>query len=470
MAEEPLPAGGSCLLGSINLSEFVINAFTNKADINFKQLEEAVVIAVHGLNHVLIEGLSLHPLEIQRETVNNWRQIGLGICGMADMFIKLGIIYGSKDSLKLIEKVFRSIAVTAVKASLALAKSEDCYPMCNKEATVKSLFIQALGLPEEVLSDIKKYGLYNSQLLTCAPTGSIATMIGVSTGIEPIFAIKYTRKTQSLNNKDTYYDVYTPIADYYIHNINKKLPEYFVESKDIAYQDRLNVQSTIQNYIDASISSTINLPKESSIEDVYNIYIEAWKKGLKGVTIYRQGCNREGILTTENGPTEIPVTKAPKRPKELKADCYSIKVKGEQFIVVVGLLNDKPYEVFAFKVVNYINIPDHKGIITKEQKGKYSFKSEYFNIDNLVSEMEPEEQAVTLYCSMLLRHGIDIEFVKKTTKKVNNLINSFSSAICRVLSKYITESGVGKCPKCGGNLIFEGGCYHCDSCEYSKCE
>lgn len=169
--EEPLPSGGSCLLGSINLSEFVIDPFSDYAKIDYDGLEEAVGIAVLGLNEVLNEGIMLHPLEEQRDSVRNWRQIGLGTCGLADMLIKLGIKYGSEKALTTVKEVYKTIAVTAVEASLELAKTAGCYPMCNKEKLVESSFIKFLNLPDNIIRDIKIYGLHNSQLLTCAPTG-----------------------------------------------------------------------------------------------------------------------------------------------------------------------------------------------------------------------------------------------------------------------------------------------------------
>ena len=480
-AEEPLPAGGSCLLGSINLSEFVINPFTDKANIDWDGLEEAVSIAVLGLNQVLNEGMMLHPLHEQRESVKNWRQIGLGTMGLADMLIKLGVTYGSAGALKITESVYETIAITAVEASLELAKTAGCYPMCNKDKLVNSSFIKSLHLPDRVLEDIKIYGLHNSQLLTCAPTGSIATMLQVSTGVEPNFALKYVRRTQSLNGKDTYYDVNAKIVDDYFSIIssndmvnnaeeNKELPSYFIESKDIKPIDRIKMQSILQKYTDASISSTINLPKEATIEDVYNIYIDAWKYGLKGVTIYRSGCNRGGILTVKK-PEDIPMTAAPKRPVVLPCDIHKVKVKGESFIVCVGMYDDKPYEIFVFRLEHDVAITENKGTITKVSKGIYKLESKDLYIANLLNtNISIEERAATLYSSMLLRHGVNIKYIIKTAKKVNDNITSFSSAMCRVLAKYMPVTTEGKCPECGADLIHEGGCTHCSQCSYSKCE
>ena len=473
-AEEPLPAGGSCLLGSINLSEFVLNPFTDKARVDFDALEEAVAIAVLGLNQVLNEGMMLHPLEEQRESVRNWRQIGLGTMGLADMLIKLGVTYGSGLALAVTNNVYKAIAKTSVIASLELAKVSGCYPMCDKKKLTESSFIKALDLPVHTVEEIKTYGLHNSQLLTCAPTGSIATMLQVSTGVEPNFALHYTRKTQSLNGKDTFYDVDAKIVEDYKHSrtftTNDKFPDYFVESKDIAPIDRIKMQAVLQKYTDASISSTINLPNEATVDDVYNIYVEAWKNGLKGVTIYRAGCNREGILTTKK-PDSIPVTGAPKRPETLPCDIHKVKVKGEHFIVCVGLYEEKPYEVFVFRLLNDVEICGSKGIITKKKKGVYSLVSKDFKISNLLNtDISVEEKAATLYSSMLLRHGVNIKYIIKTAKKVNDNITSFSSAMCRVLAKYMPVEKEGKCPECGAELTHSGGCIHCDSCGYSRCE
>lgn len=475
-AEEPLPAGGSCLLGSLNLSEFVLFPFTDKAQIDWDSLEEATRLAVRALNLVLIEGITLHPLKEQRESVSQWRQIGLGTIGLADCLIKLGIKYGSPESIQAINNIYRMIAVDSILESLDMAKELGCYPACRKELLAESPFIKALELPTNCIDEIKQYGLYNSQLLTCAPTGSIGTMLEVSTGVEPQFALKYTRKTQSLEGKDTFFDVNAKIVDDFIKahatETIEQLPDYFVTSADISPIDRVAVQSALQRWIDASISSTINLPKEATVEQVGNIYMEAWKQGLKGVTIFRSGGKRDAVLTTEaSKPEAIPMTSAPKRPKKLIADFHSVKVKGEQFIVLVGLLDGRPYEIFAFKPNMILNLPQHEGVITKKSKMHYSFASPMVEIKDLESLNEDiEERAATLYSSMLLRHGIAIKHIVKTAKKVNDNITSFSSAICRVLSKYIPNEASGeKCPECGGNIINEGGCQHCESCGWSLC-
>lgn len=253
--ELPLQAGSACLLGSINLSEFVLNPFTSVSEIDYESLSKTTREAVIELNKVLDENIPLHPLKIQRDITYMWRPIGLGTFGMADMLIKLGIRYGSPESIEILEKVYKNIATVAVATSLELAKKYGCFPSCNKDLISNSSFIKSLDLPTKLLKDIKTHGLYNSQLLTCAPTGSTATMLEVSTGVEPNFALEYTRKTQSLDGKDTYYRVDAKIVkDFTSVKGLATLPEYFVESKDIKPIDRIKVQGVLQKYIDNSIN------------------------------------------------------------------------------------------------------------------------------------------------------------------------------------------------------------------------
>ena len=209
-AEEPLPAGGSCLLGSINLAEFACDT-----GFDFESFKHCVKSSVIALNEVLDDGLPLHPLKEQRESVYDWRQIGLGIFGLADLLIKLGIKYGSPEAIDLCDMIGHTMADMAIKTSAVLAKEYGVYPKYKPEAVEQSAFYSknALGETKEL---VESFGLRNSQLLTIAPTGSLSTMLGVSGGIEPIFANYYTRKTESLKGHDEYYKVYTPIVKEYM--------------------------------------------------------------------------------------------------------------------------------------------------------------------------------------------------------------------------------------------------------------
>lgn len=298
-AEEPLPAGGSCLLGSINLDAFVYNGVFDE-----QAFRKTVTIATRVLNEVLDEGLPLHPLQEQRDSVRDWRQIGLGIMGLADCLIHLGIKYGF-DSIGFIDRVGRIMINEALKESARLARDYGPYPKYNMDCVMNTPFF-AYNADEDTVELVKNYGLRNSQLLTIAPTGTISTMIRVSGGVEPIFANYYTRKTESLKGKDEYYKVYTPIVKEYMDangiTDDSLLPDYFVTAGTLDYKERIAVQSVWQKHIDAAISSTINVPHEFTIEQVYDLYMHAWSCGLKGVTIFRDGCMRAGILTTGTTP------------------------------------------------------------------------------------------------------------------------------------------------------------------------
>ncbi len=321
-AEETLPAFGSCNLSSINLSSLVINEFEDNAEFDFDGFRQMVRDGVIYLNEVLDENMKLHPLEQQRKMSEDYRQIGLGIMGLADMFIKLGIAYGSDESLDMIHKLGHIMINEAMRQSALLAKEYGAFPKYKEEAILASEFVKS-NAEKETLDLIKKYGLRNSQLLTIPPTGSISTLIGCSNGVEPIFQISYTRKSESLHNEDTYYKVYTDIAREFMEHkgIQKEedLPEYFITTSNLNYKDRIDVQAAWQQYIDASISSTVNVPNEFTVEEVEDLYMYAWKKGIKGVTIYRDGCARSGILITDDNKKKSKIA-------ELQAELDSLIV------------------------------------------------------------------------------------------------------------------------------------------------
>ncbi|KKY01737.1 ribonucleotide-diphosphate reductase [Paraclostridium benzoelyticum] len=328
-AEEPLPSGGSCLLGSINLAEFVIQPFGTSATFDTNKFKACVRESVIALNQVLDEGLDLHPLQEQKISVDKYRQIGLGVMGIGDMLIKMNMRYGSDKSIELCKFIARTMLNEAVKQSSLLAKEYGPFKEYKKEAILKSKFFND-NIDDEIKELVKLYGLRNSQLLTIPPTGSISTMLGISGGIEPIFNVSYIRKTESLHDEDVYYKVYTPIVKEYmdLKNITdeKDLPDIFVTAMNLDYEDRIKMQQAWQQYIDASISSTINLPYETTVEDVYEIYIKAWKHNLKGVTIFRDGCKRSGVLINEKPKNE-------KEENNLKEEiCVTEDDKNEKFI------------------------------------------------------------------------------------------------------------------------------------------
>lgn len=485
-AEEPLPAGGSCLLGSINLSEFVILPYEEGACVDTISLGKTVEKAVRALNDVLIEGLPLHPLQEQRDSVHDWRQIGLGTLGLGDMLIKLGVKYGSPKSLEIIDEVYREIATAALLASLDLAKSKGAFPKCTEDtkiAIVNSDFVKNLNLPDFLLDEIRKYGLYNSQLLTCAPTGTIGTMLQVSTGIEPNFAFSYNRRTISLNNEETIYQVDAKIVREY-KNVTgvTKLPDFFAASADIDYHDRIKVQAMLQKYIDASISSTVNLPYETTVEQVADLYMEAWRQGLKGVTIWRDGCQRQAILSTDKkaeAPSES--DNQPTKIRKASDDCIGRK---RTLVTGCGTLH-----LTAF-------FDRHTGQLleTYFSKGSQGGCALFMvGLSRMVSLAARGNIAIADIVDQLKSAGTCPSYaVRKATKQDTSKGSSCPVAIGYALMDMYNELQIElkaqrksdtkevyapsapvmespKCPKCGEPIQMVEGCMTCAACGYSKC-
>lgn len=484
-AEEPLPAGGSCLLGSINLAEFV----TKERKLDLSSLRETIQVAVIALNEVLDEGLPLHPLQEQRDSVAEWRQIGLGVMGLADMLIKLRVKYGSTTSRSILESIGHELIMTALETSSILAANCGPYPKFNRDYVIRTPFFKNLDSGDmndlrfqSLHDDICKYGLRNSQLLTCAPTGSIATMLGVSTGCEPIFATSYTRKTESLVNEEKYYKVYTPIIKKLIDEgfSEETLPEYVVTSEQIPYRERIKVQATLQEFIDASISSTINLPESATVDDVETIYRLAWEEGLKGVTVYRSGCKRGAVLSKN------PVIKeCLKRPESIEAKLIRFKNGFENWIAFVGLIDGRPYEIFTG--INNIedfpiptSITEGEIIKVKDSLGKrydfqYTDKYGYTNrLGGLSRIFNQEYWNYAKLISALLRGGIELDKVVKIIDGMHfesDTLNTWKNGVKRAIKTFIVD-GVAShevCPDCGEHLIYEGGCTICKNCGFSKC-
>ena len=494
-AEEPLPAGGSCLLGSLNLSEFVTNPFTKEAKFDYESFNEAVHVAVRALNNVLDEGQSLHPLEEQQNSVRDWRQIGLGIMGLADMLIKLGYKYGGIDSLRVSKEISFALINLAALESANLSKQFGHFPKFDLKKTQKSDFYQNV-LDKAAKYTIELFGLRNSQLLTTAPTGTLSTMLGVSGGIEPIFANSYTRKTETLNSKDTFYKIYTPIVEQYITQVlhsdprafdERELPDYFVTSERIPYVDRIGMQGIWQYNIDASISSTVNLPESSTIEDVAKLYTLAWTMGLKGITVYRANCERSGILTTET----------PKKESKKNFDIVSASSLPR------GMIEDVPkgltYRKYKIKsacgsLYLFVGLDENEGKI-------YDF---FTNTDG-VGGCTVSTQANSRLMSACVRGGIPVEYVIEQLSKSGTCPSfqyargkgqalskgrSCPSAISHILQEILDEfksdaeeavaiekeckpvSSVdgGICPECGQlEVVHEAGCLTCKNCGWSKC-
>ena len=245
--EEPLPAGGSCLLGSINLA-----AYVEGETFKTTELLEDIHAIVKGMNDVLDQGLPLHPLQVQRETVRDWRQIGIGIMGLADMLIKLGLQYDTDEAQRFCDQLGFVMANEVIYANALLAKKYGTYPMYSDKVLNSEFLVN--NTTSNTYSLVEEYGLRNSQLLTIAPTGTLSTMLGISGGIEPIFSLSYTRRTQSLHGEDVEYKVFTKIADDYMkeHGLKdeEELPKFFVTAQNINPFKRVEMQGVWQKHID----------------------------------------------------------------------------------------------------------------------------------------------------------------------------------------------------------------------------
>lgn len=481
-AEEPLPAGGSCLLGALNLSEFVENPFTPQAAFNIPEFKHAVRIAIRALNNVLDEGLKLHPLDEQILTVNDWRQIGLGIMGFADMLLKIGCQYDSARALNIIDMVGKTLVNTGLEESALLAMDTESFPKCENKKLLASTFIQALKnsnvITENTINLIRQHGLRNSQLFTIAPTGSISTMLGVSGGVEPIFATHYTRKTESLHGEDVFYKVYTPIIQKMIDMelIHEENVDNIATAQNIDPFDRVTIQATWQKYIDASISSTVNVTNDTTVETIRDLYQAAWEEGCKGLTIYRAGCKKEGVLvvdtpkeqTTEN-IIHIPIT---------DTSIDNCVAYGTQLTTGCGSLWMSVY--FHKKTAQLCHIFLDKG----STGGCNSFM---IGLSRMISYAGKLGGTVEGICDQLNSVPACPSYsVRTALKKDTSAGKCCPSAIGRALmelkQRYIEdhiemstgelkreEMTVNNCPECGAKLNFTGGCNSCPECGWSRC-
>lgn len=493
-AEEPLPAGGSCLLGSINLSAFVENPFTDEAYFDFDEFKKCVQASVRALNEVLEEGLPLHPLKEQRESVEQWRQIGLGIMGLADALLKLSLTYGEEDAVEMCDKIGFAMADTAIAASAKLAKQLGAFPKCNADEIMTTPYFLA-NTTEMTRELVRKYGLRNSQLLTIAPTGTLSTMLGISGGIEPVYANYYERKTESLHGTDVYYKVYTKIVEDYMKcfglTSDKELPDYFVTAMTLDYRQRIDMQAVWQTHIDASISSTVNVPNSFTVEETESLYTYAFEQGLKGITIFRDGCKRVGILNTKE-------TKTVTAGDGLK--------RGEILLVTDDVIGKKRKLITGCGSLHCIALFDpHTGALLET----YLSKGSTGGCNNFMV-------GLSRMISISARGGISIETIvdqlnssgscpsytaRKVTRKDtskgaccpmavgNALMDMYKEMQAELAQKQQANETVkvkkapkpkavpaaesseikSYCPECGEPLNFEEGCNICKNCGWSKC-
>jgi ribonucleoside-diphosphate reductase alpha chain len=292
--EIPLPAYGACNLGALNLTQFVLHPFTEHAVLNWKKLETVTVVATRFLDNII--DVSHYPLKTQEQEAYATRRIGLGITGLADLFVMLNLPYGSAASIALAGNIMKLIAETTWHTSIALAKERGSFPLLQKEKYLAGHFVEALSA--DIRHGIEKEGVRNSHHNTIAPTGTISLLANnVSNGLEPIFSPYYERKVRTQDGNDEKFMV----MDYVVREWQKKqndieLPPAWVDSQTLQPEDHLQIQAAVQPYIDNAISKTINLPVDFPFAKLHDVYIRAYVLGLKGCTIYRPSAMRGSIL------------------------------------------------------------------------------------------------------------------------------------------------------------------------------
>ncbi|BBH52003.1 hypothetical protein [Fluviispira sanaruensis] len=494
-SEQKLDPFNTCVLASIN---FYNMPLLNE---NWQEwLKERVEFGVRFLDNVIIaeyqENRSPHPT--QREKLKEMTRIGLGFTGLYDWFIKSKLRYGSEKSISVTEKIMKVFTETAYRTSIQLGKERGSFKEFKKEWFIKSPFIKRLcQLTSLELEDFTE--MRHVCCLTVAPTGTLSMLVGVGgSGCEPAFAPYLERRERTLTGE---YKSHLIFDNCVINELNRKKisltkqnAEKLVEEnewifaawnkkpeKNIDPLDKLKLIATLYKYIDSGISVTYNLPENARKEDIWKIYLTAWQYGLKSVTVYRDK-SREGVLKnlpTDNGENISKKLKkiiAVKRPNVLSCDIHNFKLNKKNWLILIGLLENDPYEVFC-GYCDANSLPENfiNSEIIKRKNKKYFLKFKNIkeiNLKNLLQN-KPSESAITRLVSLNLRHGVDIKYIVQQLEKTEGSVTHFASAINRVLKKYIKDGTkfTGEiCPNCQkSNIIYQAGCMTCADCGWSRC-
>ncbi len=525
--EQILPVFGVCLLGSINLTQFVD---FKKKDWDYEKLSKIIPLAIRFMDNV--NDITNVPLEGQKENLKNKRRIGLGVMGYGSALMMLKMRYGSEEALKLTEKLEKFFMNSAYQASANIAKEKGAFPLFDKEKYLNGKFVKRLS--KETVELIKEYGIRNSHLLSIQPTGNSSIFANVvSGGLEPVFMPVYVRtsmfpyppegldipKNVDWSNKtydsDTTWDWIkegddnllrasfngynwkfdrdrgllreTVVKDYAVRFLENKNEwdqnaDWAATTTQLTIAEHVDTMGIFATYVDSAISKTTNIPNDYPYEEFKNIYVSAYKTGsIKGFTTYRAGTMTEvlgAVKNKEDGEkiSKIQKTTAPKRPKTLECEIHHATADGEKWIVIVGLLEGEPYEVFSFKPKSiHLPIRIKAGKLTKIKKGRYDLECDNgLIIENLSDHFETNEQeALTRLISTALRHGAEVQFVVEQLNKSEGTIISFAKAIARSLKKYVPDGNASDeiCPNCNekNTMVYQEGCVVCLNCSASKC-
>lgn len=551
--EIPLCPYDSCRLLAINLYSYVENPFTPNAKFNFSKFKEHVMYAQRMMDDIIdlemekietiIAKIEADPetAEVKATELNLWKKIkdktsqgrrtGVGTTAEGDMIAAMGLTYGTEEATKFSVEVHKTLALAAYRSSVMLARERGAFPVFDYKREVNNPFMNRLKEADSELYDLMvKYGRRNIACLTIAPTGTTSILTQTTSGIEPVFLPVYKRRRKvNANDKEVRVDfvdesgdafeeyvVYHPkfitwmnikgieVKDNYtqeqIDEIVAKSPYYKATSNDVDWLNKVKMQGAVQKWVDHSISVTINLPNDVSEEMVNKLYVEAWKSGCKGCTVYRDG-SRSGVLislksekkkTTENAapsPADENGFVTHKRPIELDADVVRFQNNKEKWIAFIGLIDGKPYEIFTGIADDDEGIfcpkSVSKGKIIKviDENGQKRYDFQFVNkrgfkttIEGLSEKFNPEFWNYAKLISGVLRYRMPIAQVLKLVGSLeldNQSINTWKVGVERALKKYLPngEKASGQtCPNCGQeSLVYQEGCLICTNCGTSRC-
>ena len=517
----------SCRLMVVNLYSFVSNRFTPEATFDWplfadvvqkaqRLMDDMVDLEIEQVNKILAKiDADPEPDDVKAIERNLWlkikeralqgRRTGLGVTAVGDTLASLGVTYGSEESTEIVEEIYKALAVNAYRSSCVMAQERGPFPIHDHDREMNHAFLTRIWEEDpEIYGLNKEFGRRNIALTTTAPAGSVSTLTQTTSGIEPAYMLKYTRRKKLTQNdvnanvdfvddsgdKWQEYDVYhhgfkewmdtTGLTD-----INES-PYHNATAVEIDWVQKVKMQAAAQKWICHAISNTTNIPTSTTVDTVKKIYMEGWDTGCKGVTVYRDG-SRTGVLVAEGSKeaSTFEENNAPSRPLELECSIHHANIKGEAWTILVGLLDNKPYEVMG-GLQKYIEIPKKykEGTIIKHpyktRNSRYDLvigkNGDTFTIKDIVSVFDnPNHAGFTRTISLALRHGAPIHYIVEQLQKDTEMdMFSFSKVIARVLKTYIsngTKPGNTICENCKAedSLMYQEGCVTCTSCGHSKC-